>query len=161
MPELEGEGGNPGISSAVQAAVPMSPPTDFVVDWFEDSAFPPHDVALSAASALFGGLNPEDPVDRELARLASPRHHASTGDPPMLVVHGTLDDLVPVSQGRMLVETSLDRGAEASLLELPHDDHSLASVFGQTFDDPNAPTTPAMEEIIDFFERTLGPAGAA
>jgi hypothetical protein len=51
----------------------------------------------------------------------------------------------------------LDRGAEGSLLELPHDDHGLASVFGETFDNANADPTPAMEEILEFFGRTFAP----
>jgi dipeptidyl aminopeptidase/acylaminoacyl peptidase len=69
------------------------------------------------------------------------------------MVHGTLDDLVPVSQGRDFANALLDLGTDASLLELPHDDHGLASVYG---DSPDA-VTPVGQEIVDFFVRTLGP----
>lgn len=147
---LEGEGGNPNESSAVQAAVAISPPTDFLMDWWVDSAFPEHEVVTDVVAGLFG----EESGDyRELARLASPVHLAHGGVPPVLVVHGTLDDMVPISQGRRLVEALIEHGVEASLLELPHDDHSVRSVFEAT---PENRTT-ARREIVAFFERVLGP----
>ncbi len=159
LPALEGDGGNPDESSLVQAAVPMSPPTDFLVDWYEDSGFPQHDDGMSPVSDLLGGFDLDDPDIWERAKLASPVALASADAAPMLVVHGTQDDLVPVAQGRQLVTRLLDLGVDASLLELPADDHGLASVWGLG-DDPHPPDArplPAMGEIVDFFVRTLGP----
>jgi acetyl esterase/lipase len=159
---LEGEGGHPEESSAVQAAVPLSPPTDFLVDWYATSDLPTHEEALGAVVEFLGGdpLSASEVADR--AKLASPVRLVQPDAPPMLVVHGTLDDLVPVAQGRLLVEALLDVGCDASLLELPHDDHGLTSVFSEHGMVPvhltdHAPITPAMQEIVRFFERTLGP----
>ena len=162
IPTLEGEGGHPEESSAVQAAVPMSPPTDFLVDWFTMSNFPPHDEALGAVAEFLDGNPLTDPEVSERAKLASPVRLVQPDAPPMLVVHGTQDDLVPVTQGKLLVAALLDLGCDASLLELPHDDHGLDSVFGAPGMVPvhltdHAPVTPAMQEIVSFFERTLGP----
>jgi acetyl esterase/lipase len=156
-PELEGVGGNPGHSSRVQAAVPLSPPTDFLVDWGSTSEYPRHPEVDAVIPSLLGGEPGSSSEVDARARLASPIHQIAGRIPPILVMHGTQDDLVPISQARTFVEALLDHGAEASLLELPHDDHGLASVFGETFDLPDAPPTPAMREIIEFFERTLGP----
>ncbi len=159
MPELEGDGGNPDQDSNVQASVPMSPPSDFTVDWYDESGFPPHERAPSAVDALFGGLDPADPADMDRARSASPIHHVSAGDPPMLVVHGALDDLVPIAQGRNLVLALQEHGVDALLLELPHDDHGLLQVFGDlgVHREDGEPVTPAMAEIVAFFVRTLEP----
>lgn len=162
LPALEGDGGNPDESSLVQAAVPMSPPSDFLVDWYEGSGFPPHEDGMSAVIDLLDGLDLDDPDIRKRAELASPVALASAETTPMLVVHGTRDDLVPVAQGRKLVTALLDLGVEASLLELPTDDHGLASVWGLK-DDPLPPDNtplPAMQEIVAFFVRTLGPVEA-
>src|SRR5687768_7786388 len=74
-----------------------------------------------------------------------------------LVVHGARDDLVPISQGRALVTALREHGAAVSLLELPHDDHGLGSVWGAAFDEREAPPTPAMREIAEFFVLRLGP----
>lgn len=150
IPSLEGDGGHTDESSAVQAAVPLSPPTDFLVDWFATSEFPPHEEALSAVYAFLDGNPLTDAEITERARLASPARLVRPDAPPVLAVHGTLDDLVPVSQARLFVEALLESGNDASLLELPHDDHGLGSVFDE-------PTGAAMAEIIAFFERTLGP----
>lgn len=153
LPELEGDGGNPGVDTSIQAAVPLSPPTDFLVDWFAESAFATHEGALESVSKLFGGLDLGDPASAGLARMASPVHHASGDDAPILIVHGTQDDVVPVEQGRALVHGMQDRGTDISLLELPHDDHRLQSIFGEEY----SFEAPAMQEILDFFERMLGP----
>jgi acetyl esterase/lipase len=162
IPALEGEGGHPEESSAVQAAVPLSPPTDFLVDWFAHSDYPPHPEIEVVVRALLDGIDLTDPVVAERARLASPHLLVHPETPPVLVVHGTRDDAVPVAQGKLFVEALLDVGCDASLLELPHDDHALDSVFGDHGMVPvhvtdHDPVTPAMQEIVRFFERTLGP----
>lgn len=156
LPALEGNGGNQDESSLVQAAVPMSPPTDFLVDWYAGSGFPPNEDGFSAVFELLGGNDLDDPEIWERAALASPVALATTAAAPMLIVHGTLDDLVPVDQGRKLVTTLLDLGVDASLLELPLDDHGLGSVYAEAIDAPSV----AMEEVIDFFVRRLGPVGS-
>lgn len=162
VPALEGDGGNPDEPSGVQAAVPMSPPADFLVDWYAGSGFPRHEDAWSAVEGLLNGLDLDDSETRELARLASPTHLATAGVPPMLVVHGALDDLVPIAQGRALVDALREQTADATLLELPDDDHAIASVipeWEETLAAPvvKEPPTPPMREIVDFFVRTLGP----
>lgn len=156
LPALEGEGGHPDESSLVQAAVPISPPTNFLVDWYERSGFPPHEEGFSAVVELLGGRDLDDPEIRERAELASPVALATADAAPMLVVHGTQDDLVPVGQGRQLVETLLGLGVDASLLEFPEGDHSMESMIGPD----DGTITPARQEIIDFFMRTLGPVEA-
>lgn len=153
MPALEGDGGSPDESSLVQAAVPMSPPTDFLVDWYEGSGFPPHEEGMSAVIDLMGGLDLADPDLAERARLASPTLLATADAPPMLVVHGTLDDLVPVSQARNLVTRLLELGVDASLLEFPEIDHSQESLLGPE----DGTISPVRRAVIDFFARTLGP----
>ncbi len=152
IPQLEGEGGNPNESAAVQAAVPLCPPTDFLADWQSQTDFPPHPEVEHLIPTLLGGDDLNDPVIAERARLASPLQLVHADVPPVLVVHGTLDDLVPVLQGRTFVETLLEHDIDASLLELPNDDHGLQSVFEATPED----VTSAATEIINFFERTLG-----
>ncbi len=156
IPALEGDGGSPDESSAVQAAVPMSAPADFLVDWFADSPFTPHEEAVEAVPQLLGGLDLDDPDIAERARLASPVALATAGAPPMLVIHGTLDDLVPVGQARNLVTTLLDLGVDASLLELPKIDHSQDTMLGPE----DGTLGPVRREIVDFFVRTLGPVDA-
>jgi acetyl esterase/lipase len=154
---LEGEGGNPGISTAVQAAVPLCPPTDFLVDWTMITDYPPHPEVVAVLPQLLGGGDVADPVVRARAELASPLVHAWHGAAPMLVVHGSRDDLVPIAQARSFVSRLGAVGADVELLELAEDDHALVTVFGEE----GAPSTATMTRIIEFFEMTLGPVPAA
>ncbi len=151
--DLEVEGDNPGVSTAVQAAVPLCPPTDFLVDLASISDYPPHPEAAQALSQLLGGDDLADPAIRYRAELASPLVHAWAGAAPTLVVHGTRDDLVPVRQARSFVARLREVGAPAEYIELPEDDHSLPSVFGED----GAPPTATMERIVEFFATTLAP----
>ncbi len=150
---FEGEGGHPGVSSTVQAAVPLCPPTDFMLDWSRVSDYPPHPEVEVAGGQLLGGANLADPAVRAQATLASPLVHAWAGAAPTLVVHGARDDLVPVAQARSFVGRLRDVGAAVDYLELPDDDHSLPSVFGEE----GAPPTGTMARIVEFFAKTLGP----
>lgn len=150
---LEGEGGNPGSSSAVQAAVPLCPPTDFLVDWAATSAYPPHPEVEEVIPQLLGGDDLADPAIQERATLASPLAQATVDAAPMLVVHGTQDDLVPVSQARSFVARLTELGIDATLAELANDDHALMSVFGEDGDPP----MPMMQRIVGFFDRMIGP----
>ncbi|MDQ3654811.1 MAG: alpha/beta hydrolase fold domain-containing protein, partial [Chloroflexota bacterium] len=85
IPAVEGDGGSPDESSEVQAAVLMSAPTDFLVDWYRDSGYPPHE-AFSAVVELLGGDALADPDIGEQARLASPVALANADAAPMLVI---------------------------------------------------------------------------
>jgi acetyl esterase/lipase len=55
----------------------------------------------SAAVKLFGDADKKNP---ELARAASPISYVHQGEPPMLIVHGTDDKLVPYEQASALAD---------------------------------------------------------
>lgn len=148
VPELEGSGGTPGVSSAVQAAAPLSPPT-----LFERTA-PNRDLDSAQLQLLGHSVVERTEFDR-LARLASPATHARNDTPPFLIVHGVVDDVVDIEDARALA-AALAAGAPVTLRELPGVDHSYAAILG-AFD---GPITPIHEEIIAFFEGILGPLEA-
>ncbi|MFY9256934.1 MAG: alpha/beta fold hydrolase [Fuerstiella sp.] len=87
VPELEGDGGNPSISSTIQAAVPMGAQTDLLSDRTRDIS------AVEDRGQIWrqflGGSQTEQP---ETYRLASPLHHLQKGDPPCWFITGELDD---------------------------------------------------------------------
>jgi acetyl esterase/lipase len=91
VPELEGDCGWPGVSSAVQAVVDI---------------YGPFNIAVAEAGEkgnvrrLLGGKTFEEAED--LYKLASPSTHLKAGAPPTLILHGTLDSLVPLDQSDQL-----------------------------------------------------------
>ena len=82
--ELEGEGGNPGVSSAIQAAVPMGAQTHLMSERTREVS-----AAREIWQQFLGGSQQERP---EVYRLASPLHHLDAGDPPCWFITGENDD---------------------------------------------------------------------
>lgn len=89
--KLEGEGGNAGVSSRVQAVVNLYGPADLTT---------PFGVESPLVKNFLGGRTFAESPDTY--RLASPMTHLSKGDPPTLIFHGTIDDTVPVAQADLL-----------------------------------------------------------
>ena len=146
VPELEGDGGTSGVSSAVQAAAPLSPPTRF------EQTAPSRDLDSAQRQLLGHSVVDRAEFDR-LARLASPATHACADTTPFLIVHGVVDDVVDVEDARALAAALATAGAPVALRELPGVDHSDAAILGPI----GGPITPVHHEIVAFFEDTLGP----
>lgn len=91
-PCLEGAGGHAGVSSAVAAVVNAYGPTDLTTDYARNHP----------TVTRFLGKRYEDAPD--LYALASPIHHVTANAPPTLILHGTIDNIVPVEQADMLAE---------------------------------------------------------
>ena len=89
--ELEGEGGNPGVSSRVQVVVNFYGPTDLTTEYARK-----HDVVRG----FFADKSYEEVPDQY--SLASPLTHVTADDPPTLIFQGTIDELVPVEQADVL-----------------------------------------------------------
>lgn len=101
--------------------------------------------ARTSVSRLLGGT-PDEVPDRYLA--ASPIHQVPLGIPAILV-HGALDEQVPVSQSRDYVAAARQAGGDAELVELEHCDH-----FGAL-----DPQSDSFDAVGDAIERLVAPAG--
>ncbi len=91
VPELEGEGGNPGVSSRVQAVIDYYGPTDCTTDFARKQ---------KVLKDFLGGKTFEEAPD--LYKKCSPLTYLTADDPPTLVIHGTIDDIVPIDQADTL-----------------------------------------------------------
>ncbi|MBN2307792.1 MAG: alpha/beta hydrolase [Candidatus Hydrogenedentes bacterium] len=92
VPELEGDGGHAGVSSRVQAVVNLYGPSDLTAEIAKDSG---------EVRSFLGVGYAEAP---ELYAKASPLTYLSKDDPPTLILHGTIDELVPVEQSDVLAQ---------------------------------------------------------
>lgn len=90
-PELEGDGGHGEVSSRVQAVVNFYGPSDLTV---------PVDRDHGLVVRFMGGQRYEEAVGRY--EEASPLRQVGEDGPPTLILHGTLDELVPVEQSDAL-----------------------------------------------------------
>ncbi|HEY9784354.1 MAG TPA: alpha/beta hydrolase [Candidatus Obscuribacterales bacterium] len=126
--ELEGTLGNPGFSSAVQAVVDWCGPADLTT--ISSQAKLPAQKFLSSPqgqiAVLLGGMADKR---RDLAAMASPATFASADDPPMLIVHGTNDEVVPVQQSIDFFHRLRNAGAPVRLQVISNATHNLGSAF--------------------------------
>jgi len=136
---FDGSGGYLDQSSRVQAVVDMFGPADLT--------------KLSAGATprllqiIFG------PTDRndEIFKRASPVTYVSIDDPPFLILHGELDELVPANQSQILHEKLKATGVPSALV--------LVKNAGHGFSPAGGPISPSRQEITqmvaDFFDRHL------
>jgi len=104
-----------GVSAAVEAVVAFSTPADLTVLQTESPL-------AAAAAAQFLGGSPEQVPAEYVA--ASPIDHVSRQDPPMFLVHGLEDPLIPVSQSQQMAAALAAAGVRHRLV-LVNDGHDL------------------------------------
>jgi len=140
----EGAQGVVGVDSRVRAGVDFYGPADLLRlgEQSGDTAPIDHDAADSPESLLVGG-----PVqdDRAAAAFAGPITHVHAQAPPLLIVHGERDRLVPCAQSRDLAAALVGVGAPVEFVPVPGADHVLAGV------DPD----PVVDLAVDFLARAL------
>ena len=100
---LEGSGPYQEQSSMVQAVCASATPTDFL-NWREPGAVPER-----LGRTFLAG--PGDTL-RDRARQASPITYARGDAPPFLLIHGTADRTVPISQSDRFAKALRAAGAE-------------------------------------------------
>jgi acetyl esterase/lipase len=134
VPELEGNGGHPEVSSSVQCVAAIYAPTVFSAG---DST--PGSVPLLAL--IDGGGT------AELARQASPLAHVTASFPPTMLIHGTHDELVPPKASLLMYEALIEAGVPAELHMVAEQPHAFdaAGPFGRQ----------AADNMVHFFNRYL------
>jgi acetyl esterase/lipase len=137
--DLEGDGGNRDQSSRVDA----------VVDWFGAHDFlnwdKPGSLVDGNTSAIIGKLL-GGPIEsqRDAAKRASPITYVSKDCPPMLIVHGDKDNLVPLYQSELFAEALKKKGVDANLHVVKGGGHGIGF---------RAPEV--SKACVDFLNRTL------
>jgi acetyl esterase/lipase len=142
---LEGEGSWAEYSSRVAAVCSYWGPADFT-DWPEIATAAARD---GAAYLFLGGTLEEIP---DVWELASPASHVSAGDPPLLLVHGDRDAVVPIAQSEIMLEAYRQAGLEATLIEVSGAGHGLNPLTAGVI----SPSAAVVEQLVlDFFLKHL------
>ena len=128
-PELEGKIGISEESSAVSCVINWFGPTDLVT-MGEDkralgNAWGDSDLADSPESMLLGG---SPPLNKEMAKAASPITYVHKNAPPMLLQYGDADRLVPLAQGEALFNALKAVGVDVTLQIIKGADHCFWGV---------------------------------
>ena len=146
---LEGSGGWANVSSRVKAIVSYYGPTDLRTVSVD---FGPR--AQAAIVKLIGATPEQNP---SAYGRASPITYVSPGKPPILMVHGDGDTLVPFAQSKRMLDACLQAGVRARLIKVDNADHDFKPR------DPNNPFSITIEQIhsitVEFFKKELLPSG--
>jgi acetyl esterase/lipase len=113
QPWYDGGLGPVAGSTDIACAVAFFPPTDLprLMDPAEDVSWK----MKLAVRRMVGGDPVTDTAAAELARLASPIHLITARHAPLLLVHGTDDELIPVQHSIDYSESLLRQGVDAHL----------------------------------------------
>jgi acetyl esterase/lipase len=118
------KGENLDQSSRIQAACPLSGPTDFL----QMDAHAPkgatlkHNAPKSPEARLVGGPIQEN---KEKVAKANPITYVTKDDPPFLIVHGDQDPVVPYHQAELLNEALKKGGVEVKLYAVKGAGHGI------------------------------------
>lgn len=135
-PKFENECLDNKYNTSVQAIVNIYGPTDLTTEY-----------AISQSSVEYF-LGKKYLEDKDIYRDASPISYLSPDDPPTLIFHGTLDELVPISQADSL-KSKLDK------VGIPAEYHRLEG-WPHTMD-LNVEVNAYCQYYMDlFFEKYLG-----
>jgi acetyl esterase/lipase len=134
----EGEGGNPGVSSRVQAVAAFNPVVDFAVLGKQGGP------AVEPITQFLGVSYAQDP---DLWSLASPITHVGKDSAPTLFLHGTKDATVPYQQSVDMMNKLKAAGVHAELFTAEGAAHGFF----------NRPPwyEPTLQRMEEFFTRTL------
>ena len=122
--EFEGNGGYPGVSSAVQAVVDLCGPTDLT-----DPAI--NKWLLSRENWLLGVPLEQNPA---LWKSASPLFYVKAGDPPMFIGHGEADPAVPIDHSIRFDAALTKAGVPHQFLIVKNGGHGFTPKPGTTID---------------------------
>lgn len=124
-PELEGDEGSPGVSSAVVAVVDFYGGTDLVPADFTgpDNADAATIMSRTFLVTAFLGGDPASVPDK--AKAASPIYHVSAKTCPFFIIHGDKDTLVPPEQSITFDAALKKAGIETTLVIVPGKAHGF------------------------------------
>ena len=143
-PETEGElGEHTDTSSAVQAVYDLFGPTDLAAMDEDIPNADENELAAFSPITLLLGADPDDRPD--LAAAADPATYIDADDPPFIILQGTRDPLVPLSQSEYLAEK----------LEAADVEHRLVVVQNGGHGGWHFQTKDRIDEMIAFFTEHL------
>jgi acetyl esterase/lipase len=118
-PSLEGDGPYKEYSSRVQAVVDNFGPIDLLTLKDTPSPMDP-DPTVGPIAGWLGKPAREVP---ELVKKANPVTYIDPNDPPVLLMHGDKDDLVPIQQSELFYDALTRAGVKARLVRVKNAGH--------------------------------------
>jgi acetyl esterase/lipase len=134
-------------SSAVQAVACFFPPTDFL-NWGAPGVDGVGRGPLSPLFAAFGSLSDTDIGRQIVGRMISPIYYVTSKLPPVLIIHGDADVVVPLQQSESFAAKAKEVGApEVKIIVRKGKGHGWGDFWKSQED---------IEQFADWFDKHLG-----
>jgi len=133
------------VSAKVQTVAALYPSTDFVR--IARSGSPYTDLFQHRLTNQRLERNPDSEEER-IYRAASPISYVTDDDPPVLLIHGDQDTVVPFSQSEVFKEAFEQENVDVKLIRMPGGGHGPSIVSG-----PDSPDY--LGPLVDWFDRYL------
>jgi len=133
------------VSAKVQTVAALYPSTDFVR--IARSGSPYTDLFQHRLTNQHLERNPDSEEER-IYRAASPISYVTDDDPPVLLIHGDQDTIVPFSQSEVFKEALEQENVDVELIRMPGGGHGMSIVSGPDSPDYFGP-------LVDWFDRYL------
>jgi acetyl esterase/lipase len=139
-------------SDCVQAAVAWYGVFDFATLFTQAGAGEGQPTPAIQAAYRYLGC---DPIRCQpgLSEAASSTTYVDAKDPPMLLVHGTADEVVPYQQSEEMAARLKGAGVRADLILIKGVGHSF---IGSTSEQTREASLRALYATFDFFDKTIG-----
>jgi acetyl esterase/lipase len=136
-----GSNGDSTMDSCVQAVCDWCGPSDLVSVAGQAGSRTKMDYesAQGPVAKLLGGLQKDK---HDLAVAASPVTYVDKNDPPFLIVHGDIDDIVPFAQSQELEDRLTAAGVPSKLITITGGGHGFNS-------------EEQLNHVAEFFKETL------
>jgi acetyl esterase/lipase len=101
-------------SSAIQAVACFFPPTDFL-NYGQPGESAVGEGILKDFRSAFGDVPTDPKAKQHFAESISPIYHVRAGVPPIFIIHGDADKLVPIQQAQSFLEKAKAVGGQTRL----------------------------------------------
>lgn len=136
-----GDDSYPGVDTSVSAVIDIYGPTDLL------SMYESGEWLAQRLCRGYAGCRPEE--DPEKWKQISPVSHAWSGAPPVLILHGESDAVVPYSQATSLAKALDSANAPYLLVKVPGAGHGWGLRFNSVASQRTLPV------IVDFLARVF------
>lgn len=127
-----------------------------VVSWYGVHDFESLVLHAPLAPPVAQYLGCREGCDEQVVRLASPVSHVDSTDPPFLLIHGALDEVVPVAQSTKFHARLQSAGVESRLHVIQDVGHSF---IGASHEATRRASLEALNLSIQFFDCALRNGG--
>ena len=102
----------------------------------------------TTGKAMLGGFFGTGELYNDEYAKAFPSYYIAENNPKIYLVHGTADDLVPISQSRDFLNLALENGIDAKIIEIEYASHTYGGTDGHSVSEAYSAGAKVLRQFI-------------